>query len=409
MSYNQPEVTILVLGHHKLYSSAYDLFQSLNNVCDGVKVQVEECDYDEALLKLKTGVPKIICTAEEGHIIDSLCLVFDEDKPNQMTEKGRKPASLSQSATATYEIIGGNSGNADFILKNNKGSIKKKAYDDKVVKREPRWNPILAAAQTSNSVIIHASSDSVELVLELVKRLAEGMSPELVLQPEEFFYAEYAPHGVPFDENERPSMMEGLKCACTPGKRVCAISTENESEAEFIEDMLRSKLGDARFLKVKTKETRGAQSYNYSCSSSALSRDWQALQAVCPAQASGQASECKAISVSIVPSVWYGRTLTPIALDIVTLRGRGSVFPTFTPSVRFQLSFLRRAFKFGFNDERNEWGKVPLGAVLAAHTGCSADNWQKDIVKKDRYDLVDPALDSVIKKLEDKRFPVKKN
>ncbi|KAM3563930.1 hypothetical protein ARSEF4850_002070 [Beauveria asiatica] len=409
MSYNQPELRILSVEHSNHHTKALDWFRSRNYVCDGVKVQVEYCNYWEAPEKLNTGVPTITCTADEGREKDFLSLILNEDKPNQMTEEGRKPASLSQSATATYEIIGGNSGNADFILRNNKGSIEKRTYNDKVVKLEPRLKPILEAAQRSNSVIIHASSGSVELVFELVKRLAEGMSPALVLRPEEFFYAEYAPRGVPFDDSERPSMVEGLKCACPPGMRVCAISTENESEAKFIEDVLRSKVENARFLKVKTEETRGAQSYNYSCSSSALSRDWQALQAACPAQASGQASECDAISVGIVSSVWYFGTLTPVAVDVVSLRGGGSVFPSFTSSVRFQPAFLYRASKFGFNDEHNEWGKVMLGAVMAAHTGCSADNWQRDIAKVDRYALVHRALDSVIEEFQDKRVPVEKN
>ncbi|OAA37808.1 hypothetical protein BBO_07516 [Beauveria brongniartii RCEF 3172] len=388
MSHDAPKLVVLSIEHRELHDKAFKWSQDYSPVTNGVKVQVEQCDYDEAPQQIDTGVSKLICTVSKHS--DKVWLIFNEDKPNQKTEEGRKPASLPQSATATYEIIGGQPGNGDFILDKSTGYIAKKTYDDEVAK-EAGIARIFEAAKSSNSVIIHAPPNLTDLALELVKILAQGMSPDLVLRPEEFCLVEEPLSHITLKTTlEHECIMEVSKfekCVCAEGSRTCGIPTENESKAKIIEDGVQGKQIEAVFSRFKTPETHGAQPYNESGLSAGFLRAQNALQKVCPAQLYGRAAQCKSMSVGIENFISFRDCKPPIDLAVVVVRSRNMCVCKLTKGVKLQAAYLRRARAFGFIDPNRQKGKVTAGAVIAAHTGYSGANWHLDIAGVDRFDL----------------------
>ncbi|KAM3509014.1 hypothetical protein MY11210_006509 [Beauveria gryllotalpidicola] len=393
MSYDSPELAVLSIKHPELHNKASGWVRDCNHVIDGVKVQVEHCDYKKAPQQLDTGVSKLICTVSDHS--DKVWLIFNEDKPNQKTEEGRKPASLPQSATATYEIIGGKAGNGDFILGGSTTHIAKKTYDDEVA-NEAGIACIFEAAKSSNSVIVHAPLHLTDLALELVKRLAEGMSPDLVLRPEEFDVVEEPLSHIALQTTLlRKCTIERRKfrtCACAGASRACGIPTENKYKAKIVEDGVQGKQIEAVFSRFKTPETHGAQPCHEFGLAAGFFRAHYALEKVCPAQAYGQAPLCKSMSVGIENFIWTRGLKSPTDLAIVVVRSGNVQVCKLTKGVTLQAAYLRRARTFGLVDGNENSGKVTAGAVIAAHTSYSGANWHVDIAKVDRYHLHKEAL-----------------
>ncbi|KAM3500005.1 hypothetical protein MY10362_006796 [Beauveria mimosiformis] len=403
MHFNNPRLTVLCIEQPDLYYRASHAFRNAD--CHGVDVMVEQCDYNKAPKKLDTGVPKLICTVSDH--IDKVWLIFNEDKPNQKTKEGRKAASLPQSATATYEIIGGQPGNGDFIRDESTASIIKKTYDDEVAK-EARITHIFEAAKSSNSAIIHAPPNLMDIALELVKILAQGMSPDLILRPEEFCLVEDPLSKITLEKDVRfpNTKISKPACVCAEGSRTCGIPTENKSKAKIIEDGVQEKQIEAVFLRFKTPETHGAQPYEESGLEAGFFRAHNALNKVCPAQAYGYAPWCKSMSVGIENFLWFNDVDSPVDLAIVVVRSGNVIVHKLTKGVTLQKAYVLRARSFGSLDSFQHKGKVTAGAVISAHTGYSAANWHLDIAGVDRYDLHKETLAEAMDEFKEKEKDV---
>ncbi|EJP66301.1 uncharacterized protein BBA_04794 [Beauveria bassiana ARSEF 2860] len=409
MEHNAPDLVVLCIEYPELYNVASGRIQDNKELCHGVKVQVKQCKYNEAPEQLKTGGSKLICTVSDHS--DEVSLIFNEDEPDQKTKEGRKPASLPQSATATYKVIREQLGNGDFVDERTIKDTAKKTYDDKVAK-ETGITGIFEAAKSSNSVIIQAPRLSMNLVFELVLKLAQGMSPDLVLQREAFQTVEDPSRHITIDGAFTyvctMKRSEIKACACAESGRVCGIPTENKSKAKIIEDRVQKKQTGVVFPRFKTPETHGAQPYNESGLVAGFFRAHNALEKLCPAQAYGYAPWCKSMSVGSENFIWNEEEKPLMDLAIVVVRGGNAQVCKLTRGITVQEAYVRRARTFGTFDYKGQQGKVTVGAVIAAHTGYSGDNWHFDIAGVDRYDLIDEAVAEALEEFYQKSVSSKR-
>ncbi|PMB67736.1 hypothetical protein BM221_005904 [Beauveria bassiana] len=398
MSYNSPEVVILSIEHPQLHDKALKWVEGCDNVTEGVKVKVEQCDYNEAPQKLDTDVSKLICTVSDHR--EEVWLILNEDNPDQTTEEGRKPASLPQSATATYKTIGGQPGNGDLILDRSTVSIAKKTYNDEIA-NEAGIARIFEAAKSSNSVIVHAPLHLMRLAFWLVIKVAEGMSPELIFKPEDFGLVENPLSqkniGTTIEDDEwilGRSALEPCNCA-------------EERRAEIVENGVRGKQIEAVFSRFKTEETHGAQPYEHAGLKAGYLRAQNALEKVCPAQLQGLAPRCKSMAVGIENFIWTEDQDPPTDQAIVVVLSGDICVSKLTKGVTVQEAYVRRAKSFGYTDIAGKCGQVTVGTIINAHTGYSKDNWHRDIIGVDRFSLHQEALGEALDQFK-KRQALKK-
>ncbi|KAM3519182.1 hypothetical protein NHJ13051_007675 [Beauveria bassiana] len=409
MSYDPPKLTILSIEHPELDLEVSRWVKDIKNDCDGVEVQVEEWNDNLAgQLVSPVGNPKLICTKSKHS--DQVSLFFKENNPDQRQAEGRRPASLSQSATATLNSIRGEPSNGHFLIEGNTSRIIRKSYRDDV-SDERVLARIFEAAESSDCVIIHAPPHLTALAVQLVIKLAEGMSPELIFKPEDFRLVENQLSqqniGTTIQDGWTLSSCEFKPCECAEERRVCGVPTENQYKAEIVENGVRGKQIEAVFVRFKTKETHGAQPYEHAGLQAGYLRAHNALKEVCPAQLQGLAPWCKSMAVGIENFIWTENQDPPTDQAIVVvLSGDICVFKL-TKGVTVQEAYVRRAKSFGHTDIAGKCGQVTVGTVINAHTGYSKDNWHRDIIDMDRFSLHQEALGEVLDQFKKRKASLK--
>ncbi|KAM3466102.1 hypothetical protein NHJ6243_001179 [Beauveria neobassiana] len=401
MSYDPPKLTILSIEHPELDLEVSRWVKDIKNDCDGVEVQVEEWNDNQAgQLVSPAGNPKLICTKSKHS--DQVSLFFNVNNLDQRKAEGRRPASLSQSATATLNSIRGEPSNGHFLIGGNTSRIIRKSYRDDV-SDERVLARIFEAAESSDCVIIHAPPHLTTLAVQLVIKVAEGMSPELIFKPEDFRLVENQLSQKNIGttiENDAwildRSALEPRKCA--EKGRVCGVPTENQHKAEIVENGVLGKQIEAVFLRFKTKETHGAQPYEHAGLQAGYLRAHNALKEVCPAQLQGLAPRCKSMAVGIENFIWTEDQDPPTDQAIVVVLSGDICVCKLTKGVTVQEAYVRRAKSFGYTDIAGKCGQVTVGTIINAHTGYSKDNWHRDITGVDRFSLHQEALDEVLGK-----------
>ncbi|KAM3519435.1 hypothetical protein MY4038_009782 [Beauveria bassiana] len=398
MSYDPPKLTILSIEHPELHLGVSRWAKDIENDCDGVEVQVEEWDNNQAgQLVSATGASKIICTKSKDS--DQVRIYFNGNDPDQRIAEGRRPASLPQSATATLNAIRGEPSNGHFVIEKNTSRIVRKSYRDDV-SDERVLARIFEAAESSDCVIIHAPPHLTALAVQLVIKLAEGMSPELIFKPEDFRLVENQLSqqniGTTIQDGWTLNSCAFKPCECAEERRVCGVPTENQYKAEIVENGVRGKQIEAVFPRFKTPETHGAQPYQRAGLKAGYLRAQNALEKVCPAQFHGLAPRCKSMAVGIENFIWTEDQDSPTDQAIVVVRRGNICVAKLTKGVTVQEAYVRRAKSFGHTDIDGECGQVTVGTIINAHTGYSKDNWHRDIIGVDRSSLHKEALDEAL-------------
>ncbi|KAM0665930.1 hypothetical protein ACQRIU_005274 [Beauveria bassiana] len=410
MSYDPPKLTILSIEHPELHLKVSQWVTDIKNDCDGVEVQVEEWnDNQEGQPVSPAGNPKLICTKSEHS--DQVSLFFNVNNPDQREADGRRPASLSQSATATLNSIRGEPSNGHFLIGGNTSRIIRKSYHDDV-SDERVLARIFEAAKSSDSVIIHAPPHFTALAVELVIKLAEGMSPELIFKPEDFRPVENQLSqkniGTTVEVDAWILDRSALEpCKCAEERLVCGVPTENQHKAEIIENGVRGKQIEAVFSRFKTEETHGAQPYEHAGLQAGYLRAQKALEKLCPAQLQGLAPRCKSMTVGIENFIWTEDQDPPTDQAIVVVLRSDICVCKLTKGVTVQEAYVRRAKSFGYTDIAGKCGQVTVGTIINAHTGYSKDNWHEDITGVDRFSLHKEALGEALDQFEKRKALLK--